>query len=394
MSTKEEDLQSQSCALANSTSAFTEPISPVSPVSDSLSLNCSRVNDSEFVSAPPFHVENGSRANDSKFVSAPPLHVEYGIGYTYSDLREAKREAKRQRKPIFCTRTGADFNKVFHSSALTHPLIVEAVESLFVTVNSEIDLEVPGSPVCATVQILDEKGTPLLPHIGGDLLLRRNMVVVVELLVKSLTKCSIEVPKYLQLLLEEESGRSEVLPSGKRRKLDRIAIFGVSDYHVIEAKFANAAGVLNIQAGLYKGRQVLQVTYASRVTSFDSLLRYALSSNFATSIYYQSQDEFVVARSVCDQLRRSYHIIGKIEDSSLINNVVDGRSGIRKTALRYVPMTSLQKVHANKLVHEGLFNEASHLLSPRQAEKMMRSFSNVNARRDFVDLPLIEAWNE
>jgi hypothetical protein len=355
MSTKEEDLKTQSCAFA---STITE-----------------RVYDSEFGSAPPL------------------LHVENGIGYKYTDLHEAKREAKRERKPIFCTRTGADFNKFIHCSALTHPLIVEAVESLFVTVTSDIDLEVPGAPMCAMLEILDEKGTPVLPHIGGDLLLIRNLVVVVQLLVESLTKCSIEVPKYLQLLLEEESGRLEVLPSGKRRKLDRIAIFGVCNSHVSEAKLANAAGVLDIQAGLYKGRQVLQVTYASRVTSFDSLSRYALSKNFATSIYYQSQDEFVVARSVCDQLQRSYHIIEKMEDSSLINNIVDGRSGVRKTALRYVPMTSLQKVHANKLVHEGKFNEASHLLSPRQAERMMRSFSDVNTRKDSVDLTLIESWS-
>lgn len=150
---------------------------------------------------------------------------------------------------------------------------------------------------------------------------------------------------------------------------------------------------MDIRSGLYKGRQVAQVTYASKVTSLDSLLRFALSRNLAASIYYRSQEEFVVARSVCDHLQRSYHIIEKMDDSSHINDIVDGRSGLRKTALRYVPMTNLQKLHANKLVHDGLFNEASHLLSPRQAERMMKCLSNIKLRRDSVDLTMLEAWN-
>eukprot|EP00980_Cylindrotheca_fusiformis_P005595 scaffold1184_cov132-Cylindrotheca_fusiformis.AAC.16 len=338
--------------------------------------------------------ENSSRLYDSEFGPslAPPLQCENGIKYMYSDLSSAKREAKKQRKPIFCTRTRGDVEEMFLLSALTHPLIVEAVETLFVTVNTEVHLEVPGSPDCITLEILNHRGKALLPCFGGNLLLKGNDVLILEAMVKSLEKCSIPVPKYLQLLLQEEAGRTEVLTSGKRRKLDRVAIFGVSNLHVVEAEFAEVGGVLDIQAGLYKGRQILQVTYASKVTSLDSLLRYALLKSYATSIYYQSQEEFVVVRSICEQLRRSFHIVEKMEDSSLIKNIVDGKSGLRKTPLRYVPMTGLQKIHANRLVLEGMFNKATHLLSPKQSEIMMRSLSNVNGGNDSVDLSFADAW--
>lgn len=176
-----------------------------------------------------------SSLDNSEYGTTPPLQSKNGINYVCCDILEAKREAKRQHKPIFCTKMRGHFKNGFHSSALAHPLIIEAVETLFVTVNTEIHSESPVS-ASAMLEILDQEGTPILPQVGGDLLLMRNRVVLVDVLVKALIICAIDVPVYLQLLLEEESGKSEVSPAGKRRKLDREAVLGVSNCHEIEVK--------------------------------------------------------------------------------------------------------------------------------------------------------------
>lgn len=251
------------------------------------------------------------------------------------------------------------------------------------------ELESSGNTV---VEILDKRGNPLLPAIAGDHLRKKNLVVVVNALVKGLELSSKPVPKYLKLMLEEESGKTEVLPTGKHKKVDRVACFGVTDSKLTEGQFAGMNGVLEVEVCSYKEQHLLRVRYASRVTSLGALMKQALSKNLAKAIYYQSQEELILARMTCDQLHRSCHIIEKLEDPSLIHKTTTGRSGLRSTALRYVPMTDLQKLHANKLVNEGQFKEATQLLSARQLARMTQNFATVNSRRDSVDLTLVESW--
>ena len=332
---------------------------------------------------------DNSQLNNNNKSSTMPIGKTFGaIDYDFNNLEDAKNESRRTGKPIFCRKTGPLYSRPEDQCALSHPLVAEAVDDLFVTVT--IGIEEPENSI--SVELLDENGVVFSRPIGGELLLRSNVSVIVERMVESLEKCVAKrpIPKYLQLLHEEETGKQKVKPSGSRIRLERVALFGNSDCHSGEAEFAGASGVLDVQSGLFKGRPVLQVTYASRATSFDRLLKFALARNLVTSIYYQSQDERIVALSVTSQLKSSPSL-EKIDDIAQFFPISD-RSGIRKTQLRYVPMTSLQKTRANMLIQQDLFHEATKLLSPRQASIMMKSFSTDSKRVDAIDLPLTEAW--
>ncbi|CAJ1930629.1 unnamed protein product [Cylindrotheca closterium] len=344
----------------------------------------------------PNHLNNGtdSASGGSSFFEIDhgvfiPASEHRDIKYVHRQLKYAQKEARKKKKPIFCLKTGESERHEFQSGALNHPLVIEAVETLFVTLKVEIP---PGEWDTTVVEILDKRGKPLLPAIADDQLRKRNLVVVVDTLVKGLKLSSKPVPKYLSLMLEEESGKTEVLPTGKSKKVDRVAFFGVMDSKLTEGKFAEMNGVLEVEVCMYREQQLLRVRYASRVTSLGTLMKQALSQNLAKSIYYQSQEELILARMTCDQLQRSSHIIIKMEDPSQIRKTTAGRTGLRSTSLRFVPMTDLQKLHANTLVNEGRFNEATRLLSARQSARMTKGFADANLRRDSVDLTLVESW--
>jgi hypothetical protein len=344
---------------------------------------------------------NSEYGTDSTSTIPPPLSPgsrnPNSIHFAFQNLENAKRESKRTGKPIFCRRIGEKYDDSAVPNSLTHPLVVEAAETLFVSLTLESDLDVP--TVCASVGILDKDGKRIFPEIYGNQLTENSISLLVDMMVASLIKCKRIPPKYLCLLDEEESGKLEILPSGESKTLERVCIFGVSNIHAAEANIAASIGVLDIQAGLHVGRQVLKATYASKVTSFETIVNDAIKKNLVTTIYYQTHGEEMVARRVNNE-STSYRALDKmrdlgvekIEEVASINKIIDGRSGIRKTALRYVPMTNLQKIRTNRLVFQGYFNEATHLLSPRQAEIMMKSFSNVKTRVDAVDLSLREVW--
>jgi hypothetical protein len=218
----------------------------------------------------------------------------------------------------------------------------------------------------------------------------------------------------------------------------------MDDSHLAEVEFAGCAGVLATRAGHYHGgpggqqqhhepkqqHNAVLVSYDSRLLSYCSLVRYALQRRVGQIIYYQTNDERVAATMECDRIRSS-STVQKLESSSTSpvqdNNKCnsdhshsshssrnkdltstartvpfscivpdyDPKRALRKTPLKYVPLTSLQATRANRLVHYGRFNEAMHLLSPHQGlillQKAMRTSTN-KEMHEMVDIPIAHAW--
>jgi hypothetical protein len=321
------------------------------------------------------------------------LHDELGpIEYQYRTLEDAKIEAKRTNKPILCVEIEVPGDVDAGTDILSHPLIVEAAESLFVTVRQKARRTTRQShlePSRSTkVSVMDDSGVDVM-EVWGEYL---SLAGVSSAMVRGLEASSKNIPAYLQLLREEESGCYRQSPSGTIQRVDRHAVFGMQDSNIGEVEFGGLDGVLSTRRGHIGHQKVVQIKYDSIRLSYSNLVRYALRRDMASIIYYQSNDERIAARVEIERMDNNESQIDAFVDKT-IQPDHDPKHALRQTMLRHVPLTDLQATRANRLVHLGVFNEAMHLLSPRQGRIMMQAMQGGLPRRmDFVDVPFVRAW--
>ena len=315
-----------------------------------------------------------------------------GIAYQYTSMEEAKCQAIRNEKPILCFEIEIPGDRTAGRDIFSHPLVIEAAESLFVTVrqNPKINAEALKAP-STTVRVLDEFGVDVVVSLSGDLLSISSMVSLMISGLKALRKT---IPTYLLLLEDEENGRIKFLANGTKQRIDRQVVFGMIDSQTGEVEFGDLDGVLATRTGYIARQRVLQITYDSTKLSYCNLTQFALQRQIADIIYYRSNDERIAARV---EVQR---VVGKsvvmvIQYTGTIQPDVDPKHALRQTMLKYVPLTDLQATKANRLVALGVFNEATHLLSPRQGVILMKSMHSATRQKfnETVDVPISRAWS-
>lgn len=345
------------------------------------------------------------QSDSSSFLSAHPQgicrtrkypHEELGaIGYQFTSLPEAKCEAIRQDKPLLLFEIEIPGNQAAGSDIFSHPLIVEAVESLFVSVrenpltkrNSQRNENLRKVPRTC-VRVLDSSGVDVVSGICDE---RLSLSGMISLMVAGLNSLRKTIPTYLLLLAAEEEGRLRYTSSGSTQRVDRQAIVGMANVATGEIEFADLEGIIATRAG-YVGRQrVVQATYDSTKLSYCNLVRFALQRKIADIIFYQTNDEKVGARMEISRVGGNSELV---HHTGTIQPCLDPKHALRKTLLRYVPLTDLQATKANRLVARGVFNEATHILSPRQGMILMMSMqSGLRTQlNEVVDVPIVRAW--
>ena len=301
-----------------------------------------------------------------------PIQGELGaIRYAASSKEEAQKLAKERGDiPIVCIEAEIPGDLESGNGVLAHPLIVEALETLFVCIAPPIarkefeDRYKPSNDRKAwytTVTFLNSKCEELIPPIGGDTL---KLPVMVDSIVQVLSKLQKSVPAYLKLMQEEQCGRTSIGTNGLVKSNCRCIILGTNECDHAEVEFAKQEGVLATIGGTYLGKRVIRVTYNPKVLSFATLLRIATEQNLADALYYRSQDEKVAAQMETSRLVSKPQII-KLEDPSRIISH-DTKRSLRRTVIGKVPLTNLQATRINLLIHQGSFHQATRLLSPRQ----------------------------
>ena len=314
-----------------------------------------------------------------------------GIRYQFTSLEDATLEAKASQKPIFCIEVYIPGDLKTGKEVLLHPLIVEAAETLFVSMQCRqecVSVNVPGQISYTTLRVLDGSGVDLVKPVKGKLI---SVASVASAMIDALAARDLHVPTYLSLLEEEYSGKRLEGPSNCLRRTDRQAVFGTPCSDRSEAEFACLNGVLATRAAYYQGQHVVQVTYDTTRLSYCSLVRRALQRNVARTIFYQSNEERTVGMIELKRLNNRRTELVKLDGPSM-NKSVDPKHSLRTTMLRFVPLTELQSTRANRLVSMGAFNEAMHLLSPRQGQILMRAMQNPSLRKEVVDVPITVAW--
>lgn len=266
--------------------------------------------------------------------------------------------AKDQGKPVlilFSEVPGCATCKGYGEKVMSHPLVVEAAEMLFVPVavynNIEGDdrktLDSFKEPTWnnPVVRVVAADRTPLTDRVDGDY----TVAGVAKAMTAALKAAKKDVPAYLSLLAEEEVARSTKTET---------AVFAVHCFWEGDQKFGELPGVVGTSIGFLDGQEVVEVKYAPSKLTFADLRKKAAAMSCATRIYARNDAQAASKPAGKDdklQVKRSTEAmrLDKVQKYHLSNSLY-----------KHVPMTELQACRVNAAIASSA--DAPRFLSPRQ----------------------------
>lgn len=283
--------------------------------------------------------------------------VELGKVEWLRSYEEAITQSKKECKPVlilFQEVPGCGTCQKYGNEVLSHPLLVEAIETHFVPLaifnnKGGADAEVLklynepswNNPV---VRIVDDKGKDVVTRVSGNY----SAQGLASAMTSSLIKANGKAPVYLQLLTDELTAKS---------RGTQVHTYSMYCFWTGEALFGKVNGVIATTAGWQNGREVVKVEYDPSIITI-------------------SQLDQIAQRSSCK----------KAADGSFRTDQTP-KYYLSNHNLKSVPMTELQKSRVNSAIAEG--QNAESFLSPRQIQ-----FAKANHKENFVSVSLIEAWNK
>jgi len=290
---------------------------------------------------------------------------ELGTVLWLRDLNAGQAEAKKTGKPILilfqevpgcsnCTRYG--------NSTLSHPLIVEAIETYFIPVcifNNKGDKDAEAlkrfsepawnNPVVRIVNADYQDIVPRMPNFSSSLQLISGMRSALE-------AGKIAVPGYLELLEEEFAARESKLET---------ATFAMYCFWTGEGALGELPGVIETEPGFQDGQEVVKVQF----------------------------DPAVIKRASLEAIAKPKGISSCARNEGFRSDR-EPKYYLSHSDYRFIPMTSLQACRANSLV--GKSQSPDEWLSPRQlallkkvTENPKKGWLNMIGRKD-----LAKAWGE
>lgn len=294
-----------------------------------------------------------------------PQPEELGQVHWLRDLQAGQAESAKTGKPIlilFQEVPGCSNCTHFGNTTLSHPLIVEAIETYFVPVciyNNK------GGKDAEALKIFDEPAwnNPVVRIVRTDykdIVLRmpdfRTSTSLVKGLQSALELTGQAVPRYLEVLDEELQARASGLET---------ATFSMYCFWSGEGTFGAIPGVIETAPGFQDGHEVVRVTFNPTIIKRSDLAA-------------RTQPKGITACQKNEGFRHDN----------------EPKYYLSKTNYRFVPMTSLQACRANSLVGENQSPDA--LLSARQLALLKKI--QANPKRDWKNMigrtDLTKAWTE
>ncbi len=284
--------------------------------------------------------------------------VELGQVDWIRNFDEGVKLAKSQNKlllVLFQEVPGCSTSSGYGKNVLSHPLIVEAIETLFVPVaiynnkggEDANVLESFGEPSWnnPVVRIMTPERKELTPRLSGNY----TKSGLVQAMVKALENSNKSVPQYLSLLAQELNVRS-----GTKER----AVFAMHCFWVGEGKLANVKGVISTEPGFMAGYEVVELEYNSEIISFKDLLKIARANNVASHVFTVNGNQSAAAKEIAGE--------GQVSELGTFRADSSPKYYLSRTLYRHVPMTNLQLARVNAAI--GSFQSPDTFLSPRQLE--------------------------
>lgn len=216
--------------------------------------------------------------------------IEAGDVKWQRDLDAALVSAKNSGKPVFVLFQeipGCLGCQTFGSEVLTHPLLVEAIESEFLPV-----LVYNNRPGSADDKWLRQYKEPswnyqvirFLDHTGKDIIPRKDKVWTIDgvasRMIAALQEAGRKVPLYLRAVhLENEKVK-------QKKTALAMACFWTGEY-----KLGKLPGVITTEAGWYDNREITLVTYHTDLLTLNDIVSYAAKERCAQRVYLMPGDK-------------------------------------------------------------------------------------------------------
>ena len=289
---------------------------------------------------------------------------EIGQVHWYRDYDKALAVASEEGKDVlllFQEVPGCSTCRNYGHNVLSHPLMVEAIESLFVPLaifnnkggKDKKVLDQYGEPSWnnPVVRIVDEQGKDVVKRIGNDY----SALTLCKKMIASLLKSKKEVPEYLTLL-EQELDR--LVSTNIKEKTFKMYCFWSG-----EKALGALDGVLSTQAGFSNHSEVVKVQYDSRLIQEEQLTAYAKKND-------------------CSPLKSTTY--------KLASN--DVHYYLQHTDYKYLPLTEVQKTKINSAL--GNRKATQVFLSPRQKERLSQIQKGVFKKENVVHTEFTSAWSQ
>lgn len=305
--------------------------------------------------------------------------IELGKVSWLRDLKKAQSVSREQKKPIlilFQEVPGCGTCKNYGSNVLSHPLIVEAIETYFVPLciyNNKTgkDAEVLkyfsepswNNPV---VRIVDNNLNPIVDRLHDNY----SSYGLVSKINTSLIKLGNNIPIYLSLLETELKAH--------QTGIEHVTI-GMYCFWTGEKTYGALKGVVSTNAGFMNGSEVVEILYNPKETNLNELLNTGKKNKSADKIFTENTSI------------NSINI--PIEKSGTFKVDPENKYYIYKSDYKFIPMTQIQSARANSLLAEGKSCES--VLSPRQILKyeQLKTIPKSSLKNN-IGRDIIQAWYE
>ena len=312
--------------------------------------------------------------------------VELGEVDWIRNFDEATTKAKKLNKPLlvlFQEVPGCSTSSGYGKNVLSHPLIVEAIETLFVPAaiynnnkgEDERVLKSFGEPSWnnPVVRIMTPERQELVSRLSGDY----TKAGLVGAMITALESNNKTVPPYLSLLVQELN-----VKSGSRER----AVFAMHCFWIGEGKLANIKGVISTKPGFMGGHEVVELEFNPEIISFEDLVKKGKSNNVASHIFTVNSGQSAVAKDIVGE--------GSVSPRSSFRADSRPKYYLSGTLYRYVPMTNLQIARVNASL--GSLRSPDSFLSPRQLElyKYIENHQELNWPNSLRSSDFNTAWNK
>ena len=275
------------------------------------------------------------------------------------DFDSAQEISSKSGKPVFLLFQeipGCQGCQDYGEQVLSHPLLVEAIEDLFVPVLVYNNRKGADEKM---LQRFDEPSwnypvARYLDHQGQDLIIRKDKIWeiggTVTRMIAALEKADREVPSYLQMISAAHNSKLET------------ATFAMHCYWEGEAALGGLEGVVSTKSAWLDNKEVVELQFDPQIIGYDQLVEQARSMKCASNVYAHSDDQLKSAKSKVGDLAASAGDFG----GSRSAKSSDQKYYLRNSWLRLLPLTEFQAVKINSaLIKKQPYKQ---FLSPRQSK--------------------------
>ncbi len=294
--------------------------------------------------------------------------IEAGDVHWERSLEQAKLLSTKKEKPIlilFQEIPGCSTCRNYGQKVLSHPLLVEAIDSLFIPLlihnnkrgADKKTLQYFKEPAWnnPVVRIVDDQLQDLTPRIAGQY----TKQALVAGMIQALHQQHLEIPLYLQLLSEELNARKSGLET---------TYFSMYCFWAGEKYLGGLKGVYSTTAGFMDGKEVVQVVYNPLEISYLTLMQSAAEVRCGDEVYTNDPVEVRQAKITLGK--------SKVHPQKTFKPDKTPKYYLSKTPYKYVQMTALQACRANSMIAKG--QNCDSIFSPGQ----MKAFRAASSKRN------------